>query len=107
MPVEESSEWSMPLMASALLGNRSIISLDLYRYVFPHANVSYVNSLLPSQSDLSNEQNKPTSSVDDTMNTHNHPALMQSLWQSPEMMNTSSFVEEPLLTRQLMALLYS
>jgi hypothetical protein len=55
----------MPLMASALLGNRSIISSELYRYVFPHANVSYVNSLLPSRSDLSNEQNKPTSSVDD------------------------------------------
>ena len=60
-----SHQWSMPLMASALLGNRSIISSELYRYVFLHANVSYVNSLLPSRSDLSNEQNKPTSSVDD------------------------------------------
>jgi hypothetical protein len=60
-----SHQWSMPLMASALLGNRSIISLELYCFVFPHANVSYVNSLLPSRSDLSNEQNKPTSSVDD------------------------------------------
>jgi hypothetical protein len=55
----------MPLMASALLGNRSIISSELYCYVFLHANVSYVNSLLPSRSDLSNEQNKPTSSVED------------------------------------------
>ncbi len=60
-----SHQSSMPLMASALLGNRSIISLELYRYVFPHANVSYVNSLLPSRSDLSNEQNKSTFSVDD------------------------------------------
>jgi hypothetical protein len=60
-----SHQLSMPLMASALLGNRSIISLELYCYVFPHANVSYVNSWLPSRSDLSNEQNKPTSSVDD------------------------------------------
>ena len=60
-----SHQWSMPLMASALLGNRSIISLELYRYVFPHANVSYKNLLLSSRSDLSNEQNKPTSSVDD------------------------------------------
>ena len=60
-----SHQWSMPLMALALLGNRSIINLELYRYVFPHAHVSYVNSLLPSRSDLSNEQNKPTSSVDD------------------------------------------
>jgi hypothetical protein len=38
-----SHQWSMPLMALALLGNRSIISLELYRYVFPHANVSYMN----------------------------------------------------------------
>jgi hypothetical protein len=60
-----SHQWSMPLMALALLGNRSIISSELYRYVVPHANVSYVNSLLPSRSDLSDEQNKPTSSVDD------------------------------------------
>ncbi len=30
---------SMPLMASALLGNKSIISSELFRYVFPHANV--------------------------------------------------------------------
>jgi hypothetical protein len=36
----------MPLMASALLGNKSIISSELLRYIFPHANVSYVNSLL-------------------------------------------------------------
>jgi hypothetical protein len=55
----------MSLTALALLGSRSIISPELYRYVFPHANVSYVNSLLPSRSDLSNEQNKPTSSIDD------------------------------------------
>jgi hypothetical protein len=54
-----SHKWSMPRMALALLGNRSIISLELYHYVFLHANVSYVNSLLPSHSDLSNEQNKP------------------------------------------------
>jgi hypothetical protein len=60
-----SHQWSMALMASALLGNQSIISLELYHHVFPHANVSYVNSLLPSRSDLSNEQNKPTSSVDE------------------------------------------
>jgi hypothetical protein len=40
--------WSMPLMASALLGNKSIVSSELFRYVFPHANVSYVNLLLES-----------------------------------------------------------
>jgi hypothetical protein len=55
----------MPLMASAFMGNKSIVSSELYHYVFLHANVSYVNSLLPSDSDLSNEQNEPTCSIDD------------------------------------------
>jgi hypothetical protein len=45
-----SHQCSMPLMASALLGNKSIISSELFRYIFPHANVSYVNSLLQSDS---------------------------------------------------------
>ncbi len=47
-----SHQWSMPLMASALLGNKSIVSSELFRYVFPHVNVSYVNSLLESDSNL-------------------------------------------------------
>ena len=42
----------MPLMASALLGNKSIVSSELFRYVFPHANVSYVNSLMDSHQNL-------------------------------------------------------
>jgi hypothetical protein len=46
-----SHQWSMPLMASALLGNKSV-SLELFCYVFPHANVSYMNSLLDSDSNL-------------------------------------------------------
>jgi hypothetical protein len=41
-----SHQWSMPLMASALLGNKSVVSSELFRYVFLHANVSYVNSLI-------------------------------------------------------------
>jgi hypothetical protein len=45
-------QWSMPLMASALLGNKSIVSSELIRYVFSHANVSYVNSFLDSDSNL-------------------------------------------------------
>ncbi len=45
-----SHQWSMPLMASPLLGNKSIISSELFRYVFPHANVFYVNSLSKSDS---------------------------------------------------------
>ncbi len=38
-----SHQWSMPLMSSALLGNKSIFTSEIFRYVFPHANVSYVN----------------------------------------------------------------
>ncbi len=38
-----SHQCSMPLMASALLGNKSIVSSELFHYVFPHANVSYMN----------------------------------------------------------------
>jgi hypothetical protein len=47
-----SHQRSMPLMASALLGNKSIISSELFCYEFPHANVSYMNSLLDSDSNM-------------------------------------------------------
>jgi hypothetical protein len=91
-------------MALAILGNSSTISLEIYRYVFLHANVSYVNLLLPSHSDLSNEQNKPTSSIDDN-NEYAQSCLDASMAAvSKDDMNTMSFVEKPLLTRQLMAL---
>ncbi len=30
-----SHQWSMPLMASALFGNNSIISSEIFRFVFP------------------------------------------------------------------------
>jgi hypothetical protein len=43
-----SHQWSMPLMAFALLGNTLIISSELFCYVFPHANDSYMNSLIKS-----------------------------------------------------------
>jgi hypothetical protein len=35
-----SHQWFMPLMALALLGNKSIVHSELFSYVFPHANVS-------------------------------------------------------------------
>jgi hypothetical protein len=38
-----SHQWSMPFMASALLANKLIISSELFCYVFPHANVLYMN----------------------------------------------------------------
>ncbi len=39
-------QWSLPLMCSALLGHRSHISSDNYRYIFAHDNVNYVDSKL-------------------------------------------------------------
>ena len=47
-----SHQWSMLLMASALLGNKSIISSEMFHYVFLHANVSYMDSLMDSHSNL-------------------------------------------------------
>jgi hypothetical protein len=38
-----SHQWSMPLMVHALLGYTSRITTDSFRYVFPHAAVSYVD----------------------------------------------------------------
>jgi hypothetical protein len=47
-----SHQWSMPLTASALLGNKSIVSSELFCYIFPHENDSYVNSLMDSYPNL-------------------------------------------------------
>ncbi len=61
-----SHQWSMPLIASALLGNKSIISSELFCYVFPHASVSYVNTLLQSDSNLCHDESvKSSSSMDE------------------------------------------
>jgi hypothetical protein len=97
----------MPLMASALLGNKLIISSELFCYIFPHAKVSYVNSLLQFDSNLCNDEiAKTSSSIDETMNMLN-PVLMQSLKQFGKMMNMMGFVGAQILTKQLMARLYS
>jgi hypothetical protein len=41
-----SHQWSMPLIASTLFGNKSIISSEIFCHVFAHANVSYVDELI-------------------------------------------------------------
>ncbi len=56
-----SHEWSMSLMASALLSNRSIVSSELFHYIFPHANVSFNDSLSPSKINLSDDASHPIS----------------------------------------------
>jgi hypothetical protein len=98
-----SHQWSMLLMASALLGNKSIVSSELFRYVFPHANVSYMNSLIESDSNLCHgECAKSLLWHMRTMNMHN-PVLMQSWKQFGKMMITMRFVEAQIVTKQQMA----
>ncbi len=69
-----SHQWPMPLMASALFGNKSIISSEIFCYVFPNANVSYVNALYCSVSNLNNNSSKSTSSKNNT-NEYAHSCL--------------------------------
>jgi hypothetical protein len=96
----------MPLMASVLLGNKSIISSKLFHYVFPHVNVSYVNSLLQSDSNLSHDENvKSSCSWMRTMNMLNR-VLMQSWKQFGKMMITMSFVGAQILIKQRMTKSY-
>ncbi len=70
-----SHQWSMPLMALALLGNKSTISSELFRYVFPHANVSYVNSLIEYDSNLCHGECAKRSHLTDENNEYAQSCL--------------------------------
>ena len=70
-----SHEWSMPLMALALLGENIIVASELFRYIFPHANVSYVDSLLPSKSNSSNDTSHDPISFDKDDNEYAQSCL--------------------------------
>ncbi len=69
-----SHQWSMPLIASALFGNKSIVSSEIFCYVFPHANISYVNELFCFDSNLEYNSSESTSSKNDT-NEYAHSCL--------------------------------
>jgi hypothetical protein len=77
----------MPLMAYALLSNKLFISSELFRYVFPHANVSYVNSLLQFDSYLCHDKSVNSSC---SMAVNNEYALscldavMEAVWKDYE-----------------------
>ncbi len=62
-------------MASALLGNKSIVSSELFRYVFPHANVSYVNSLMDSHPNLCHGECAKSSHLTDENNEYSQTCL--------------------------------
>jgi hypothetical protein len=82
-----SHQWSMPLMASALLGNKSIVSSELFRYVFLHANVSYVNSLLESDSNLCHGECAKSSHLTDENNEYAYSCLdvvMEAVWKDDD-----------------------
>jgi hypothetical protein len=82
-----SHQWSMPLIASALLGNKSIVSSELFRYIFPHANVSYVNSLLESDSNLCHGECAKSSHLMDENNEYAHSclnAVMEAVWKDDD-----------------------
>ncbi len=77
----------MPLMASALLGNKSIISSELFRYIFPHVNVSYVNSLLESDSNLCYNKCVKSSHSTDEDNEYSQScldAVMETVWKDDD-----------------------
>ena len=74
----------MPLMASALLGNKSIISSEMFCYLFPHANVSYVNSLMDSHPNLCHGECAKSSYLTDESNEYAQScldAVMEAVWK--------------------------
>jgi hypothetical protein len=82
-----SHQWSMPLMASALLGNKSIVSSELFQYVFPHANVSYLNSLIESDSNLCHGECAKSSHLMDKNNEYAQScldAVMEAVWKDDD-----------------------
>ncbi len=77
----------MPLMASALLGNKVIISSELFHYVFPHTSVSYVNSLLQSDSNLCHDESvKSSHSMDENSEYAQSclDAVMKAVWKDDD-----------------------
>jgi len=63
-----------PLIHFLVFGNKSIISSEIFCYVFPHANVSYVDALYSSDSNLNNNSSEAISNENHT-NKHAHSCL--------------------------------
>ena len=77
----------MPLMASALLGNKSIVSSELFRSVFPHANVSYIDSLMDSHPNLCHDECAKSSHSMDENNEYANScldAVMEAVWKDDD-----------------------
>jgi hypothetical protein len=77
----------MTLMASTLLGNKSIVSSELFCYVFPHANVSYVNSLIKFDSNLCHDECAESSHSIDENNEYAQScldAVIEAVWKDDD-----------------------
>jgi hypothetical protein len=77
----------MPLMAPTLLGNKSIVSSELFHYVFPHANVSYMYSLSDSDSNLCHGECAKSSHLMDENNEYAQScldAVMEAVWKDDD-----------------------
>ncbi len=77
----------MPLMASALLGNKSTVSSELFRYIFSHASVAYVNPLLESDSLLCHDKCVKSSYSMGENNEYAHScldAVMEAVWKDDD-----------------------
>jgi hypothetical protein len=77
----------MPLMTSALLGKKSIVSSELFRCVFPHANVSYMDSLTDSHSNLCHGECSESSNLNGESNEYAQTfldAVMDAVWKDDD-----------------------
>ncbi len=78
---------SMPLMALALLGIKSIVSSELFRYVFPHANVSYMDLLMDSHPNLCHGECAESSYLKGERNEYAQTcldAVMDAVWKDDD-----------------------
>ncbi len=68
-------------------GNKSVVSSELFCYIFPHANVSYVNSLMDSHPNLCHGECAKTSHLTDENNEYAQScldAVMEAVWKEDE-----------------------
>ncbi len=77
----------MPLMALALLGNKIFVSSELFHYVFPHANVSYIDSLMDSHLNLCHGECAESSYLNGKSNEYAQTcldAVMDAVWKDDD-----------------------
>ncbi len=74
-------------MASALLGDKSSVNSELFRYVFPHWNVSYLNLLVESDSNLCHDECAKSSHSMDENNEYAQSyldAVIEAVWKDDD-----------------------